>query len=275
MINYLKISGDNLMKRTKLSLMISKINYFIAALVNLGKETNTYKFLFKVWMLSSFAMFLTSLIILSNIGTLVTDTISIKLIIYASLFGISLIIPSLFLGILYYFSLFIEQVNLFFNFLYLLLVREILIEKIIRIIFLKIRREFIFSNKEIENLNKFSKSFIDVGLSYFSILLNLFKDRFKHTSNLFFIFIFLTNFIVSTIVYFYLNSFGLAETYIMLISILSTLFHSVLFIFVLLTMFIVLKTLKFINIFFTNMIKEFNASKIEIKEYIENKMKNY
>lgn len=263
------------MKRTKLSLMISKINYFIAALVNLGKETNTYKFLFKVWMLSSFAMFLTSLIILSNIGTLVTDTISIKLIIYASLFGISLIIPSLFLGILYYFSLFIEQVNLFFNFLYLLLVREILIEKIIRIIFLKIRREFIFSNKEIENLNKFSKSFIDVGLSYFSILLNLFKDRFKHTSNLFFIFIFLTNFIVSTIVYFYLNSFGLAETYIMLISILSTLFHSVLFIFVLLTMFIVLKTLKFINIFFTNMIKEFNASKIEIKEYIENKMKNY
>ena len=294
------------MRKTKLSQKISIINYFISALGNLKKGTNTNKFLLKVWFLSSTITFIISAITLAMIGTLSADNLFIKLIIYIALFGISSILPSVLFSIIYYTSLLLEKVNLLFNFIYLIIINEISIIKLIKVILLQIKREFRLSNKELILHNKNEKTLLDKLLNSFNVLGKIHEDRFNHTYN-----ILVYSFIISSILFvslimlftshieasYFLGSIVLYMVLLFSIGIVLLLIYSILTIikvfpeliefigYVLL--FIVtlpitipwgiyklsLIIIKEVKKFFKEMKEEYSASKVEINSYIEEKIK--
>lgn len=158
------------MRKTNFSKKISLVNYFISALANLEKGTNTNKLLLKIWLLSSTFTFIVSTIALSMIGTLTTETIFIKVIIYMALFGISSILPSILFILVYYTSILVEKLNLFLNLLYLICVGEIKLNRYIYMVISMVKREFRLSNKEIKLYNKEQKTKLDKIINSFYIL---------------------------------------------------------------------------------------------------------
>ena len=173
------------MRKTKISQKISIINYFISALGNLKKGTNTNKLLLKIWLLSSTLTFIVSTIALAFIGTLSADSLWIKFIIYVALFGISSILPSVIFSIVYYSSLVIEKINIFLNFLYLVIIGEISIVRLVNIVISKIKREFRLSNKELIKYIGTNLKFQDKIISYIKVFTKLGQDDLRHTSNIF------------------------------------------------------------------------------------------
>ncbi len=298
------------MRKTNISQKVSIVNYFISALGNLKKGTDTNKLLLKIWLLSSTITFIISVIALSMIGTLNTDTIFIKIVIYLSLFGISSIVPFIVFSGIYYLSLVVEKLNLFFNFLYLIIIREILIEKFIKIILLTIKREFRLSNKEIISFVNTGSGFLDKAINYFIIFKKLGTKEFKHTGNI----VFYTS-IISLLVVFSISMFIFSK-YNLDINMIISLFTIVLLFMtislLLLTAFILLVLVKFfpkilmflfvipiviglfalftpviiliyvyaliikiiyrIKLFFVEMAEEYQGSKVEVYSYIEAKI---
>ena len=273
------------MRKTNLSKKISIINYFISALGNLKKGTDTNKLLLKVWFLSSTITFIISVIALAMIGTLNTDTLMIKITIYGGLFGISSILPSLIFGTIYYTSLFIlEPLNKTINFIYLLIIREIKLEKLIKVTLLKIMREFRLSKKEISLFNINQEGFIDKALNSFLILKNSEEKEFKHTSNV--IDIILT---FSTIIVLFISVLLSGNDVISTLgfSAISVILFYLVSAAMILTMYLGLKIIKFypqiikillklpiiiyerVKRFFREMKEEYKGSKIEINNYIE------
>ena len=290
------------MRKTKISQKISIINYFISALGNLKKGTNTNKLLLKIWFLSSTFTFIVSTIALAFIGTLSTDTLFIKFVIYVALFGISSILPSLIFSTIYYSSIVIEKINLGLNFLYLVIIGEISFVRLVNIIISKIKREFRLSNKELIKYIEKNLTFKDKLLSYIKLFTKLRQDDLRHTRNIF-NFIFIGSSILFIVVASSIFSNYESDTDMLII---TSIFSYMLFVittmavvgilYVLLSLFkyfkqILLFLIKLpiliikwihklymmvverIRLFFKEMKEEYEGSKIEINNYIEAKVK--
>jgi len=294
------------MRKTKLSQKISVINYFISALGNLKKGTNTNKFLLKVWFLSSTITFIISAITLAMIGTLSTDNIFIKLTIYVALFGISSILPSVLFSIIYYTSLILEKVNLLFNFIYLVIINEISIVKLIKVIVHKIKREFRLSNKELILHNINEKTLVDRLLNSFNVLAKIHNIEFKHTYNILvysfiifsvmFVTLILTltshieaSYVIGTIILYMVLLATISVILLLIYSLLKLIkfFPRIIELIGLVLLFIISLPITIpifiykliiviigeIKKFFKEMKQEYSASKIEINSYIETKIK--
>lgn len=136
------------MKRTELSKKISKIHYFMSALKNLKEGTATNKLLVKLWLLSSFLLYMIAIIILLNIGSLKTDSLLIESIIFITLFFVASLLPFLIFSLLYYMSIIIEALNVSLNFIYLMTLKQII--NPIRLFFIELLNNYKDSKEEIK-----------------------------------------------------------------------------------------------------------------------------
>jgi len=171
------------MRQTEISKKITYFNYFISALGNLKKGTNTNKLLLQIWTLSSILLYSIIFISLSFIGHFEADNLFIKIIVYLSLFGFSSILPFFIFSIVYYMSFVFEFLNKMFNFIYLMIIGEISFKKWVSFLLLKIKREFRLSGKEIKTYIE-NKDFFPFNIMMYMNIVFLYIFAFKKNDNL-------------------------------------------------------------------------------------------